>query len=131
MKYTALLLAMTAAFGVSSLAHAEEIDAATLKSVYDSGRNTTGLIKHCVDKGFLKADSTANADKMAAFVEGMPGPVDKKDGDKNEAQGRKGEVLVEGEYQKLETGLPASLSLKQWCEQADEGMRHGLKQVGL
>lgn len=57
--------------------------------------------------------------------------VDKSDGDKIEAQGRKGEMFMNGEYQKLEGNLPPTLSLKQWCEQADQGMRNGLKQVGL
>lgn len=131
MKYTALILAMTAALGTASFAHAEEMDPAALKNAYDMGRNSVGLINHCVDKGFLKADSTKNANKMAAFIAGMPGQVDKSDGDKIEAQGRKGEVWVNGEYQKLEGNLPPTLSLKQWCEQADQGMRNGLEQAGL
>ncbi|WP_242208990.1 MULTISPECIES: hypothetical protein [unclassified Pseudomonas] len=131
MKYTALILAMTAALGTASFAQAEEIDPAALKNAYDMGRNSVGLINHCVDKGFLKADSTKNANKMAAFMAGMPGQVNKSDGDKIEAQGRKGEVLVNGEYQKLEGNLPPTLSLKQWCQQADQGMRNGLEQAGL
>ncbi|MGY1892338.1 hypothetical protein DMX02_05890 [Pseudomonas jessenii] len=131
MKYTALIFALTAALGTASFAHAEEMDPAALKNAYDMGRNSVGLINHCVDKGFLKADSTKNANKMAAFMAGMPGQVDKSDGDKIEAQGRKGEVLVNGEYQKLEGNLPPTLSLKQWCEQADQGMRNGLEQAGL
>ncbi len=131
MKYTALIFAMTAALGTASLAHAEEMDPAALKNAYDMGRNSVGLINYCVDKGFLKADSTKNVNKMAAFIAGMPGQVDKRDGDKMEAQGRKGEVLVNGDYQKLEGNLPPTLSLKQWCEQADQGMRNGLEQAGL
>jgi hypothetical protein len=131
MKYTALIFAMTAALGTASFAHAEEMDPAALKNAYDMGRNSVGLINHCVDKGFLKADSTENAKKMNDFIKGMPGPVDKSDGDKIEAQGRKGEMFMNGEYQKLEGNLPPTLSLKQWCEQADQGMRNGLKQVGL
>ncbi|MFJ2465255.1 hypothetical protein [Pseudomonas sp. NPDC087615] len=91
----------------------------------------SGLINNCVDKGFLKADSTVNANKMVAFVAGIPGAMDKSDGDKNEAHGRKGEVLANGEYKNLESSLPPNLTLKQWCEQADQGMRQGLKRVGL
>ncbi|MDR9865675.1 hypothetical protein [Pseudomonas baetica] len=131
MKNTALILAMTAAFGTFNVAHAEGPDAATLKGMYDTGRNMSGLIKHCVDKGFLKADSTENANKMVAYVAGIPGGMDKSGGDKSEAQGRKGEVLTEGEYKNLEASLPANLDLKQWCEQADQGMRQGLKKIGL
>lgn len=91
----------------------------------------SGLIKHCVDKGYLKADSTENANKMVAFVANMPGKFDKADGDKNESFGRKGDVLADGQYKSLEGNLPPDLSLKQWCEQADQGMREGLKQFGL
>jgi hypothetical protein len=101
------------------------------RDAYLVGGDSVGLINHCVDKGFLKADSTENAKKMSDFIKGMPGPVDKSDGDKIEAQGRKGEMFMNGEYQKLEGNLPPTLSLKQWCEQADQGMRNGLKQVGL
>ena len=128
MKNTALILAMTAAFGNFNLAHAEGPDPAALKGMYDTGRNMSGLINHCVDKGFLKADSTENAKKMVAFVAGIPGGMDKSDGDKNEAHGRKGEVLESGEYKSLEN---SPLGLKEWCQQADEGMRQGLKSVGL
>ncbi|WP_228759312.1 hypothetical protein [Pseudomonas neuropathica] len=66
-----------------------------------------------------------------AFVAGIPGQMDKSDGDKNEAHGRKGEVLDDGQYKTLEANLPPSLTLKQWCEQADQGMRQGLERVGL
>jgi hypothetical protein len=131
MKNTALILALTAALGTVNVAHAEGPDAATLKGMYDTGRNMSGLINHCVDKGFLKAESTVNANKMVAFVAGIPGQMDKSDGDKNEAQGRKGEVLDDGQYKTLEANLPPSLTLKQWCEQADQGMRQGLERVGL
>ncbi|MGF6329339.1 hypothetical protein ABH909_002217 [Pseudomonas sp. BS3782 TE3695] len=128
MKSTVLILAMTAAFGTFSLAHAEGPDPAALKGMYDTSRNMSGLINHCVDKGFLKADSIENAKKMVAFVTGIPGGMDKSDGDKNEARGRKGEVLENGEYKSLET---SRLGLKEWCQQADEGMQQGLKSVGL
>ncbi|PMQ08986.1 hypothetical protein PseAD21_22470 [Pseudomonas sp. AD21] len=131
MKIASLILAMAAAFGTCSLAHAEGQDAATLKGVYDNGRNMSGLIKSCVDKGILKADSAENANKMVAFVGNMPGDFDKRDGDRNEEFGRKGEALVNGEYKSLESNLPPSLTLKQWCEQADQGMRQGLKRMGL
>ena len=131
MKATSLFLAIAATVGISSLARAEAPDPATLKGMYDSGRNMSGLIKHCVDKGYLKADSTENANKMVAFVANMPGAFDKADGDKNESFGRKGEVLADGQYKSLQGNLPPDLSLKQWCEQADQGMREGLKQIGL
>ncbi|MCO7625885.1 hypothetical protein NJC08_05640 [Pseudomonas fluorescens] len=131
MKATSLILALTATFGLSTLARAEAPDPATLKGMYDSGRNMSGLIKHCVDKGYLKADSTENANKMVAFVANMPGAFDKADGDKNESFGRKGEVLTDGQYKSLQGNLPPDLSLKQWCVQADQGMRKGLKQIGL
>ena len=131
MKATSLFLAIAATVGISSLASAEAPDSATLKGMYDTGRNMSGLIKHCVDKGYLKADSTENANKMVAFVANMPGEFDKADGDKNEGFGRKGEVLADGQYKSLEGNLPPDLSLKQWCEQADQGMREGLKQFGL
>jgi len=131
MKNTALILALTATLGTVNVAHAEGPDAATLKGMYDTGRNMSGLINHCVDKGFLKAESAANANKMVAFVAGIPGQMDKSDGDKNEAHGRKGEVLDGGQYKTLEANLPPSLTLKQWCEQADQGMRQGLERVGL
>jgi len=131
MKTASLILAMAAAFGAHSLAHAEGQDAATLKGIYDNGRNMSGLIKSCVDKGFLKADSAENANKMAAFVGNMPGDFDKRDGDKSEQSGRKGEVFTDGEYKSLESNLPPNLTLKQWCEQADQGLREGLKRVGL
>ncbi|MFJ2479162.1 hypothetical protein ACIOWE_02670 [Pseudomonas sp. NPDC087598] len=131
MKKAAFFFAITAAFGTVNVAHAEGPDAATLKGIYDMGRNTAGLIKHCVDKGLLKADSVDNANKMVGFVSEMPGEMDKSEGDKSEANGRKGEVLTEGKYQKLEANLPSNLTLKQWCEQADQGMREGLKSAGL
>ncbi|WP_025113300.1 hypothetical protein [Pseudomonas sp. H1h] len=131
MKATSLFLAIAATVGLSGLAHAEAPDPATLKGMYDSGRNMSGLIKHCVDKGYLKADSTENANKMVAFVANMPGEFDKADGDKSEGFGRKGEVLADGQYKSLEGNLPPDLNLKQWCEQADQGMREGLKQIGL
>jgi len=131
MKNTAVILALTATFGFSTLARAEAPDPATLKGMYDTGRNMSGLIKHCVDKGYLKADSTENANKMVAFVANMPGAFDKADGDKNEGLGRKGEVLTDGQYKSLQGNLPPDLSLKQWCVQADQGMRKGLKQIGL
>lgn len=131
MKATSLILALTATFGLSTLARAEAPDPATLKGMYDTGRNMSGLIKHCVDKGYLKADSTENANKMVAFVANMPGAFDKADGDKNESFGRKGEVLTDGQYKSLQGNLPPDLSLKQWCVQADQGMRKGLKQIGL
>lgn len=131
MKNTAVILALTATFGLSTLARAEAPDPATLKGMYDTGRNMSGLIKHCVDKGYLKADSTENANKMVAFVANMPGAFDKTDGDKNESFGRKGEVLADGRYKSLKSNLPPDLSLKQWCVQADQGMREGLKQIGL
>jgi hypothetical protein len=92
MKNTALILALIAAIGTVNVAHAEELDAATLKGMYDTGRNMSGLINHCVDKGFLKAESTVNASKMVAYVAGVPGQMDKSDGDKNEAHGRRGGV---------------------------------------
>ena len=131
MKNTALILALITAIGTVNVAHAEELDAATLKGMYDTGRNMSGLINHCVDKGFLKAESTVNANKMVAYVAGVPGQMDKSDGDKNEAHGRKGEVFADGEYKSLEANLPPSLTLKQWCAQADQGMRQGLERVGL
>lgn len=131
MKATSLILALTATFGLSTLARAEAPDPATLKGMYDTGRNMSGLIKHCVDKGYLKADSTEYANKMVAFVANMPGAFDKADGDKNESLGRKGEVLADGQYKSLKSNLPPDLSLKQWCVQADQGMRKGLKQIGL
>ncbi|MGX9378934.1 hypothetical protein [Pseudomonas sp. JQ36] len=131
MKATSLILALTATFGLSTLARAEAPDPATLKGMYDTGRNMSGLIKHCVDKGYLKADSTENANKMVAFVANMPGAFDKADGDKNENLGRKGEVLADGQYKSLKSNLPPDLSLEQWCKQADQGMREGLKQIGL
>lgn len=131
MKATSLFLAIAATVGISSLACAEAPDPATLKGMYDTGRNMSGLIKHCVDKGYLKADSTENANKMVAFVANMPGAFDKADGDKNEGFGRKGEVLADGQYKSLQGNLPPDLSLKQWCVQADQGMREGLKQIGL
>ncbi|PMQ06970.1 hypothetical protein PseAD21_28405 [Pseudomonas sp. AD21] len=131
MKATSLFLAIAATVGISSLAVAEAPDPATLKGMYDSGRNMSGLIKHCVDKGYLKADSTENANKMVVFVANMPGEFDKADGDKSEGFGRKGEVLADGQYKSLEGNLPPDLNLKQWCEQADQGMREGLKQIGL
>lgn len=131
MKATSLFLAIAATVGISSLARAEAPDPATLKGMYDTGRNMSGLIKHCVDKGYLKADSTENANKMVAFVANMPGAFDKADGDKNESFGRKGEVLADGQYKSLQGNLPPDLSLKQWCVQADQGMREGLKQIGL
>ncbi len=131
MKATSLILAMAATFGISGLASAAAPDSATLKGMYDTGRNMSGLIKHCVDKGYLKADSTENANKMVAFVANMPGEFDKADGDKNEGFGRKGEVLTDGQYKSLEGNLPPNLNLKQWCEQADQGMRQGLKRIGL
>lgn len=131
MKIASLILAMAAAFGTCSLAHAEGQDAATLKGVYDNGRNMSGLIKGCVDKGILKADSAESANKMVAFVDKMPGDFDKRDGDRNEEFGRKGKALVNGEYKSLEGNLPPNITLKQWCEQADQGMRQGLKRMGL
>jgi len=131
MKNIAVILALTATFGLCALARADAPDPATLKGMYDTGRNMSGLIKHCVDKGYLKADSTENANKMVAFVANMPGAFDKADGDKNESLGRKGEVLADGQYKSLQGNLPPDLSLKQWCEQADQGMREGLKQIGL
>lgn len=131
MKNSALILALTAAFGTFNVAHAEVPNAAQLKQMYDTGRNMSGLIKHCVDKGFLKADSTENANKMAAFVEGIPGLEDKSAGDKNEANGRKGQVLASGKYESLKDNLPPNLNLQQWCEQADQGMRQGLQRAGL
>ncbi|WP_311881246.1 MULTISPECIES: hypothetical protein [unclassified Pseudomonas] len=131
MKNTAVILALISAFGIVNVAHAEGPDSAQLKQMYDTGRNTAGLIKHCVDKRFLNADSTENANKMVAYVNGIPGKLDKRDGDKNEAQGRKGEVLTQGQYLNLEASLPAELTLKQWCEQADQGMRQGLANAGL
>lgn len=131
MKATSLFLAIAATVGISSLARAEASDPATLKGMYDTGRNMSGLIKHCVDKGYLKADSTENANKMVAFVANMPGAFDKADGDKNESLGRKGEVLADGQYKSLKSNLPPDLSLEQWCKQADQGMREGLKQIGL
>jgi hypothetical protein len=130
-KTASLILAITAAIGTFNLAHADGKDAATLKGIYDTGRNMSGLIKSCVDKGFLKADSAENANKMVVFVDNMPGDFDKRDGDKNEQFGRKGEVLANGEYKSLESNLPPNLTLKQWCEQADQGMRQGLKRMGL
>jgi hypothetical protein len=130
MKPTAVLLALTAALGTFSLAHADDPDPAVMKKqMYDMGRNMSGLINHCIDKGFLKADSAENAKKMVAYVAGIPGGMDQSDGDKSEAHGRKGEALQNGDYLNLEQ--TSSLSLKQWCQQADEGMRQGLKSVGL
>ncbi|WP_339466078.1 hypothetical protein [Pseudomonas sp. EA_65y_Pfl2_P74] len=131
MKIASLILAMAAVFGICNIAHADGKDAATLKGIYDIGRNMSGLVKNCVDKGFLKADSVESANKMVVFVDNMPGDFDKHDGDKNEQSGRKGEVLANGEYKNLESNLPPNLTLKQWCEQADQGMREGLKRVGL
>jgi len=55
MKSTSLVLGIFATFGISGLASAAAPDSATLKGIYDTSRNMAGVIKHCVDKGYLKA----------------------------------------------------------------------------
>ena len=52
MKTASLILAMAAAFGTSTLVHAEGQDAATLKGIYDNGRNMLeGVFKEGKEEG--------------------------------------------------------------------------------
>ncbi|OKB67804.1 hypothetical protein BHU62_05010 [Serratia marcescens] len=129
MKKCILTGVIAATLGLFNTANAEGMDPAALKNVYDITRNTSGLMSYCVDKGFLKADSIDNAKKMVAYVEGIPGGVDTRDGDKREALGREGKVLNDdGKAVALEQEAPQGL--KTWCQQADEGIRKGLASVG-
>ncbi|MDN3222568.1 hypothetical protein [Pseudomonas nunensis] len=130
MKNTALIFVLASTFSTFNLAQAEDVDPAVLKNVYDSTRNISGLITYCVDKGFLKSDSTVNAKKMVAYAAGMPGGLDTRDGDKNEAYGREGKGKgPDGKYESVESAAPQGVAA--WCKGADEGVREGLKSVGL
>ncbi len=127
MKITILIIAVATIFGTFHPAQAAGKDDVMMKQIYDTARNNLGLIQYCADKEFLKEDSTENANKMAIVLYKMPGDFDKSDGIKNQALGRKGVVLVNGEFITLESNLPSKLSLRQWCELADQHMREGLK----
>ncbi|MFJ4143258.1 hypothetical protein [Pseudomonas sp. NPDC089734] len=130
MKNTASMFIMLGTLGVFNLAQAEGPDAAAIKQMYDTARNTSGLVNYCVDKGFLKADSSENAKKMVAYVAGVPGGVDTTGGDKLEAYGREGKVHGgDGQYLPLEGNVPQGVEA--WCKDAGEGLRQGLKSVGL
>jgi hypothetical protein len=130
MKNAALIFVLASTFSTFNVAQAEDVDPAAMKNVYDSTRNIAGLITYCVDKGFLKSDSTENAKKMVAFAKGMPGGVDTSDGDKNEAYGREGKGKgPDGKYERVESAAPQGVEA--WCKEADEGVREGLKSVGL
>lgn len=130
MKNAALIFVLSSAISTFNIAQAEGIDPAVLKNIYDSTRNASGLITYCVDKGFLKSDSTENAKKMVAYAKGMPGGVDTSDGDKNEAYGREGKSKgPDGKYESVESAAPQGVEA--WCKGADEGVHEGLKSVGL
>ncbi|MGE8099533.1 hypothetical protein [Pseudomonas fluorescens] len=130
MKKAIVVFVMASALGSFGHAYAEGPDSVEMKGMYDGSRNSSGLISYCVDKGFLKSDSIENAKKMVAYVSGVPVEIDKRDGDKSEANGRKGLVRVgEGQYKDLQTSAPQGVEV--WCEQADEGLRKGLSSVGL
>ncbi|MBH2913917.1 hypothetical protein I5Q42_23395 [Serratia marcescens] len=129
MKKSILTGMIAATLGLFNTANAEGMDPAALKNVYDITRNTAGLMSYCVDKGFLKADSTDNAKKMVAYVAAIPGGGDTRDGDKREAMGREGNVLNDdGKVVALEKEAPQGLQA--WCQQADEGIRQGLTSIG-
>ncbi|WP_025110550.1 hypothetical protein [Pseudomonas sp. H1h] len=128
MKHTTSTLIIASVIGFLNPAHAEGVDPAVIKSVYDTGRNGSGLINYCVDKGFLKSDSTESAKKMNTYLAGLPG-VDTRDGEQYERYGRKGKIKQkDGKIERVET---APQGVEAWCKGADEGLRRGLKSVGL
>ncbi|WDG77762.1 hypothetical protein PUP68_19265 [Pseudomonas chlororaphis] len=130
MKNAALTFVIASTLGSFNLAHAEGLDPVAMKKMYDATRNSSGLITYCVDKGFLKADSTESAKKMVAYVAGIPGGMDTSGGDKSEAYGQEGKVMgQDGQYKSLEIGAPQGVEA--WCKGADEGIRKGLESVGL
>ncbi len=127
MKIAILAFVVATVFGTFHPAQAAEKNDSMMKQIYDSARNNSGLIKFCADKGYLKEDSTDNVNKLAIILYKMPGDFDKSDGNRNEALGRKGEVLVDGKFRSLESNLPSNLTLEEWCGLADQHMREGLK----